>query len=86
MASPCVYSEALFLLVITAYMVPGLYAALGSVSYSTRLKHGQRFDDTRMFCILYPHDGRGGNKPVLNRQQVLSFGIVDYEVARREET
>ena len=76
MAPPCVYLEALFFFVITAYMMPGLCAALGSVSYSTRLKHGQRFDDTRMFCVLYSHDGRNGHKPVLNRQQALLFGIV----------
>ena len=70
------YLEALFFLVITAYMVRVLCAALGSVSYSTRLKHGQRFDDTRMFCVLYSHDGRSGNKPVLNGQQVFLFEIV----------
>ena len=70
------YSEALFFFVITAYMVLGLCAALGSVSYSTRLKLGQRFDDTAMFCVLYSHDGRNGHKAVLNRQQVLLLGIV----------
>lgn len=70
----CTWRFCLF--VITAYMVLGLCTVLGSASYSTRLKHGQRFDDTRMFCVLYSHDGRIDNKPVLSGQQVLLFEIV----------
>lgn len=65
------YLEVFFLLVIIAYMVPGLCAVLGSASYSTRLKHGQRFDDTRMFCVLYSCDGRSDNKSALNGQVLL---------------
>ena len=65
------YSETFVLLVITAYMVSDLCTVLGFVSYATRLKDGQRIDDTRMFCVLYSHDGRNENKPVLNGQQVL---------------
>ena len=60
-----------FLLVIIAYMVPGLCAVLGSASYSTRLKNGQRLDDIRMFCVLYSCDDRSDNETALNGQRVL---------------
>ena len=65
-------------------MVLDLCTVLGFASYSTRLKHGQRFDDTRMVCVLYSHDGRIDNKSVLNGQQVLLFEIVIQEVVRTE--
>ena len=70
------YLEGFCLFVIIAYMVLDLCTVLGSASYSTRLKHGQRFDDTRMFCVLYSHDGRIDNKRVVNGQQVLLLEIV----------
>ena len=66
--------------VSSAFMVPGLCATLGSVSYSTVLVH-DRGVDTRM---LYSHDGRSNNKVVLSDTKSILHGDCSLEGCKKE--